>query len=120
MGIDVFGLLCFFHLLVDLSNSGQGSLLVVEHCWATLEVVGLSHGVVLVGEIDLGVKDVLKIVLSKWLFPVESVLKREFVELIELDESKSESVESSLQGIFLPVLKFDTKNMFDKLKEIII
>jgi len=52
--------------------------------------------------------------------PVDSVVHCEFVELIELDESKSESVESSLQGIFLPVLKFDTKNMFDKLKEIII
>ena len=85
-----------------------------------MEIVFSCQLIILVGKIILLVKLIFQIVLEEFFLPVDSVVHCEFVELIELDESKPESVESSLQGIFLPVLKFDTKNMFHCLKEIII
>ena len=83
---------------------------------ATHEIVFSRKLIILVGKIILLIKLIFEIVLEEFLLPVDSVVHCEFVELIELDESKSESVESSLQGIFLPALEFDRKNMFDKLE----
>jgi hypothetical protein len=107
-------------LLVELGHFSEGSFFRCKHCGATHEIILFCQLIILVGKIILFVKLIFEIVLEEFLLPVDTVVHCEFVELIELDESKSESVESSLQGIFLPVLKFDTKNMFDKLKEIII
>ena len=72
--------------------------------------------IILIRKIILLIKLIFEVVLEEFLLPVDSVVHCEFVEFIELDESKSESVESSLQGIFLPALEFDRKNMFDKLE----
>ena len=83
---------------------------------ASHEIVFSRKLIILVGKIILLIKLIFEIVLEEFLLPVDSVVHCEFVELIELDESKSESVESSLQGIFLPALEFDRKNMFDKLE----
>ena len=85
-----------------------------------MEVIILCELIILVGKIILCIKLIFQIVLKELFLPVDSVVHGKLVELIELDESESESIESSLKGIFFPVLKFDTKNMLDKLKEIII
>lgn len=107
-------------LLVELIDLGEGSFFRCEHGGAALEVIVFCQLIILVGKIILGIKLIFQIILEELFLPVDTVVHGELVELIELDESESESIESSLKGIFLPVLEFDTKNMFDKLKEIII
>lgn len=81
-----------------------------------MEIVVPGKLIILVGKIELLIKLIFEIVLEELLLPVDSVVHGEFVELVELDESESKSVESSLEGVFLPVLKFDSENMFHKLE----
>ena len=81
-----------------------------------MEIVVLGKLIILVGKIELLIKLVFEIVLKELLLPVDAVVHGEFVELIELDESESKSVESSLEGVFFPILKFDSENMFHKLE----
>lgn len=56
----------------------------------------------LVGQIDLGFEDVLKICLKKRLVPVNTVTLREFIKLVEFDESHVETIEANFEVILLP------------------
>jgi hypothetical protein len=83
-----------------------------------VEVISLAELVLLVRQIDLGFKDVLKICFKKRLVPVNTETLREFVKLVEFDESHVETIKAKLEVILLPFAQLDGQRVLDELEEV--
>mmetsp|Transcript_30454 Transcript_30454/g.46650 ORF Transcript_30454/g.46650 Transcript_30454/m.46650 type:complete len:358 (-) Transcript_30454:613-1686(-) len=84
--IDIAVLLVLLHFLVDVTDLGQGCLLVVQHCRATAEIVFFGHLVVFVAEVNTSIKDIFQVSLKEAFAEVDLIIQAEFIELIELNE----------------------------------
>ena len=96
----------------------EGSLLGRENGGYSVVKVFLRDFVILVRSVDPLIEDVFEIGLEKWLAEVDPVRLAKLIELVEFDKSHSQTVETTLKSVLLPIFERDFEVLFDELEEV--
>lgn len=94
------------------------SLFRIENGRYPIKEVFLRYFIVLVRRVDLLIKDVLEIGFEKWLAKVDLVWHAEFIKLVEFDEGHSQTIETALKPVLLPVSELHFEIKLDEMEEV--